>query len=127
MKGGRAVTLPAKAGSTFALIFMGQEIEKLTFPVDGADKCPKCGCEQRIGQQIFNQLKLEGKLQMTAYPKGLQIKVPLFQAILAPLAIKPEIPVIEITFDICKKCKVLYCTRIDLTAMPYEVKPGVNP
>ena len=106
---------------------MEQQIEKLTFPIEGADKCPTCGCEERIGQQILNQLKLEGKLQKDAYPKGLLIKVPLLQSILAPLAIKPEIPVMEITFDVCKKCKTFYGTLIDLTAMPYEVRQGAKP
>lgn len=97
-----------------------QQIEKLAFPIEGADKCPTCGCEERIGQQILNQLKLERKLQMFAYPKGLVIKVPLLQAVVGPLVIKPEIPVIEITFDVCKECKTLYCRKFDLTYMPYK-------
>lgn len=101
---------------------MEQQIEKLTFPIDGADSCPSCGCSERIGQQIINQLKLESKLQMNAYAKGLLIKIPLFQALLGPLQIKPEVPVIEITFDVCKECKQIYCIKVDLTSQQVNVQ-----
>jgi hypothetical protein len=93
---------------------------KCSFPIEGSDRCPSCGCEERIGRQLLDQMKAEGKLQKTAYPKGFVIKVPLFQVLAAPLVVKQEIPVVEITFDVCKECKTLYCTNFDLTAMPYE-------
>jgi len=100
-----------------------QEIEKLTFPIVGAETCPHCGCSERIGQQIINQLKLEAKLQMNAYAKGLVIKIPLFQTLLGPLAITPnEVPVIEITFDVCKECKAIYGLKVDLTSQPVQVR-----
>jgi len=106
---------------------MENQIENLTFPIEGAESCPNCGCSERIGQQIINQLKLEAKLQMSAYAKGLLIKIPLFQALLGPLALKQEVPVIEITFDVCKECKTLYCLKIDLTSQPVEVKRTAFP
>lgn len=100
-----------------------EEKERLKFPIQGAEVCPHCGCKERIGEQLIRELKEDGKLSKMAFPKGaLAIQVPLFDQTRPPLATQIVIPMLQIMFDVCKECKTIYCTDLELTQQPAKVE-----
>lgn len=93
---------------------MTGENEKMKFPIEGADCCPNCGDIERVGQQAIEQLKADKALGEKAFPKGLVLQIPLVDPTRPPLTTHFTIPVLQIRFDVCKKCKTIYCTGADM-------------
>ena len=108
-----------------------EEKERLKFPILGAEVCPNCGSKERVGQKVIQEMKDDGKLSQ-AFPTETMLQVPLFDPTRPPLAATFTIPVLQIHFDVCEKCKTLYCTRINLAQQPTQVQQmpgpiGMNP
>lgn len=101
---------------------MGEE--KTKFPIEGAIKCPSCGSEKQVGQDYLSELEAEGKVPKGAFKDGLVLNIPIMQALMSPVMVNPEIPVLVIAFDICGKCFTIYSRKVDLKFQPIKVKFG---
>lgn len=102
---------------------MAEEKKDMEFPILGHDVCPSCGCEERIAQEYIRQLKREGKLSEKVFPfETLAITLPLMDPTHPPLATHFTIPTLQVHFDVCKECKTIYCTRIELFQQPAMVQ-----
>lgn len=99
-----------------------EEKQEMKFPMPGADVCPNCGSDKRIGQEIINDLKKKGKLRQEIFNNGLALQIPLFDPTHPPLTAFLEIPILTIYFDVCK-CKTIYCTKIDMTMQAAQIRP----
>lgn len=94
--------------------------KSLVFPIKGHDRCPQCGCEERIGQQKITELKQTGVLEEHMFPKGPVWMMPLIDQskpiMVSPLSIeKPKIPILSYFYDVCANtgCLHVYITGID--------------
>lgn len=96
-----------------------EEDPGLKLPVTGADKCPHCGCTERIGRQYIDSLVANGRLLKGSYPKGLVMQIPI-QGVSLGILVKPELPVLNIYYDVCKKCFTMYCTGADEILVPLQ-------
>lgn len=100
--------------------------DKIELPVTGSSVCPKCG-EAGLLAQYFHQLRDEGKLP----PKPIQefmLQIPLLSALTWGLSIKQEVPTVNISLDLCPKCKVVYFTKVEAGGLPIQIQqqgPGL--
>lgn len=103
-------------------------LEKMKFPMTCASKCPKCESEKTITRAYIDQLKAEGKLVKAAYPAGSVMQVAFDQVLNSPLMIRPEVPVLQIGYDVCAECFTMYATNVNLLIVPVQIKKqGVQP
>ena len=110
---------------------MAEENEKkegLQFPIRGHDKCPHCGCEERIGQTKIAELKKEGVLEEHMFPKGPTWSMPLIDQTkpikISPLSItKPKIPILSVYWDVCAnpECVGVYVTGVEFLMHEIEL------
>lgn len=101
-----------------------KEEESVAYPIT-TDKCPTCGSEERLGKQAMDNLKKEGKLNKVSFPDGMLIPVPLVDPRFPPsviLAQSVRIPVMNIFFDVCAKCRTLFCTRFEIVEKELPVQ-----
>ena len=58
---------------------MAEEQEKkgMDFPLQGHDKCPQCGCEERIGRTTIDTLKDNGVLAKPTHDHIIRFAPPL--------------------------------------------------
>jgi len=94
--------------------------EGLQFPIRGHDKCPHCGCAERIGQTTIADLKKEGVLEEHMFPKGPAWALPLIDQtkplMVSPLSItKPKIPILQVFWDVCAnpECLGIFVTGVE--------------
>ena len=101
-----------------------EEKEKMTFPLEGASFCPNCHCEERLLDNILNQLDEEGKLSKASFPNGFAFQVPLFDAKKAQTILSPtiKIPTVYILYDICPECHTMYCVGINVIEQPAQIQ-----
>lgn len=105
-------------------------------PLVPTPECPMCGDwtdlagkplrSVALGAELLAALRAEGKIPKDSYPRGLQLEVPLMEAIqCGVLSTTPTIPVIQIGFDICE-CGIIYCTGLSLRQQAVEMRfmPG---
>lgn len=104
---------------------MEEKEKKLELPMVN-DECPVCKKDEgRCGAEVISQLKEEGKLGKEAFPMGLVLQIPLMDMTKATTLLVGNIikvPTISIYFDVCKKCKVLYCIKFDLVYQDMPVQ-----
>lgn len=96
------------------------EAKRLEFPIQGHDKCPMCGCKERIGQMKIAELVEDGILTAGMFPKGPMEVTPLIDQskpiMVSQFSIeKPKIPILQFFFDYCAnpECLHRYCTGSD--------------
>ena len=101
----------------------------MDFPIEGASLCPQCDSEERVGAQYIQELKDQNKLPADAYPNGLMIPVPFVDVLRSKvLPLRPEVPQLEMYFDVCAACFTLYCTGMGLRMVPVQThSPGPTP
>jgi len=107
------------------------EEKNLDFPIQGHEKCPQCGCKDRIGQTKIAELKKEGIIEETLFPKGsLTWPIPLFDQSkpirVSPLSItNPKIPILSIHWDVCANpdCLAMYITGVDFIMQEVKLPP----
>jgi hypothetical protein len=97
-------------------------LEKMKFPITGAPNCPACHSEKTIARAYIDELKMEGKLPKNAYPAGAAHQIALQEALNSPLMIKPEIPVLQISYEVCADCFTMYATQIQLIIVPVQIQ-----
>jgi hypothetical protein len=102
--------------------------DKIKFPIQGASSCPHCKSTEGEGRRYIRELEESGKIPKGALKEGLELQVPFPQVLAGSSIIEanPKIPVLKIRFDICRKCKLIYCTGIDLILTPiqFQQTPG---
>ncbi len=115
------------------------EEKKLVFPIQGHDKCPNCGCAERLGQMKIAELVQSGQLAEDLFPKGPVWVLPLIDQTkpirVSILSIQvPKIPLLQIYWDVCANtdCLSVYITGVDfimqevrLPEMPIQ-SPGTG-
>ncbi len=94
--------------------------KSLVFPIQGHDKCPHCGGEERIGRSKIAELKRDGLLEEHMFPKGPVWAMPLIDQSkpihISALSIsKPKIPILQVYWDICgnPECVGIYVTAVE--------------
>ncbi len=101
--------------------------DEVKFPIVGAEKCPHCGSTERIGRQYIDGLIAKGHLMKGSYPKGFAFQVPMNGTLIAPLTIKPEIPVVNVYWDICKGCQSLLVSSVEITNVQVNMQQQMPP
>ena len=107
------------------------EEKKLDIPIQGHEKCPQCGCEDRIGQTKIAELKEEGVIDEKLFPEGkLTWPIPLFDQSkpirVSPLSIiNPKVPILSIHWDVCANpdCLNMYITGVDFVMQEVKLPP----
>jgi hypothetical protein len=97
-------------------------LEKMQFPITGASQCPHCTSTKTVIRNYIDELKMSGTLGKNAYPAGGAIQIPFQETLNSPLMIRPEIPVLQISYEVCAECFTMYTTKIQLIIVPVEIK-----
>ena len=107
---------------------MAEEKKKVEYPVKGHDKCPKCGCEDRLGAMKIAELVEEGAISEELFAKGPTWALTLIDQskpiMISPLAItKPKIPIMNIYWDVCAnlECLEVFTTGVDFRTVEVEI------
>ncbi len=103
------------------------ENQYMVFPIKGAEECPTCKCKEGIGRQYIDELKSDGRIGPKAYPDGLQVQIAMTEVLQTKLiTIKPVMPILCMSFEICAECFTWYCTKVNLMQQPVkiQVQPG---
>lgn len=99
-------------------------MEELKFPIEGADSCPSCGSYEKVVEQTIAKLKEDKRLSEKAFPRGVALQVMLFDPMRATMVVSPtfKIPTLMIFYEVCKKCKTIYSTGIELIETPAQMQ-----
>ncbi|KKN52954.1 hypothetical protein LCGC14_0607550 [marine sediment metagenome] len=104
------------------------EKKRMEFPIKGHDKCPDCGCEDRLGQMKIAEMVEEGLIDEKLFPKGptwvLTLIDPSKPIVISPLSItKPKIPIMSFYWDVCAnpECLKIFTTLVDFRMQEIEI------
>lgn len=87
-------------------------------PIEGHDKCPKCGSEERLIANYVAELKESGVISQEAFPNGSGVwEIPFMDLkklslIQTPEAIRP-FPTLRILFDVCGGCMEPFIIKVE--------------
>ena len=94
--------------------------EPLTFPMTW-EKCPVCGDTRQVANEVKEEQKAKGKIG-----PGFNTAIAMLNSlILDPRKIVGQLtaPILTSYLDICAKCGVVYCVRIDRQEQNLAVPP----
>jgi hypothetical protein len=106
------------------------EEKKPQFPIVNEDACcPHCKSTEVIGQAYLDQLEAEGKVPKGSVREGLTMQFPITAILLGSLvSVKPEMPVVCISVDICASCFTVYARKVWVIMQPVQVRmQGIPP
>ncbi len=104
-----------------------EERQKLELPIVN-NECPICHGQERLGRQLIDDLKKEGKLHPDSFQEGSMVlnvmladpkhppKPLLNSRLLSNPTAKPtfKVPIMRVYLDVCTECKAIYCTKFTL-------------
>ncbi len=87
-------------------------------PVECYDKCPDCGCEERLVANFVAELKEKGVISQESFLTGAGVwEIPFIDLKKVSLIQTPEpikmYPTLRIIWDICAECYKLYILRVE--------------
>lgn len=104
-----------------------EEIKKMEFPIQGADKCPHCGSTDKKVGAYFDELERTNKVPQGSLAGGAKFQIPIVQVLTGGLTVG-RIPVISIYWEVCGKCFTFYVTKVDIDSQQVQVQgPQMNP
>lgn len=107
---------------------MSEEQVVRSYPINGHERCPRCGSEERLGREKILELIEDDILEQGMFEKGPCWQIPLVDPnktiMLGVLSIeKPKIPFFLVYWDVCGNpdCLHLYVTYIDFIMQEIEI------
>ncbi len=89
-------------------------------PIECHDKCPDCGCEERLVANFVAELKEKGVISQESFPTGAGVlEIPFIDLKKVSLIQTPEpikmYPTLRIIWDICAnpECHTFYVLRVE--------------
>lgn len=87
-------------------------------PIECHDKCPECGCEERLVANFVAELKEKGVISQESFPKGAGVwELPFLDLKKVSLIQTPEpikiFPTLRILWDICAECHKVYILSVE--------------
>lgn len=87
-------------------------------PIECHDKCPECGCEERLVANFVAELKEKGVISQESFPTGAGVwEIPFIDLKKVSLIQTPEpikmYPTLRIIWDICAQCHKPYILRVE--------------
>lgn len=96
----------------------------LKFPFEFKE-CPVCRCPDTVCRMVGEEMKKKGKIPKEAFFSMEKTITPL-----ATSALQVASPALLSHYDVCAKCGIRYCTRVDKATMGLQgtgLPPGFNP
>lgn len=87
-------------------------------PIECHDKCPECGCEERLVANFVAELKEKGVLSQESFPRAAGVwEIPFIDLKKVSLIQTPEpikiFPTLRIIWDICAECHKVYILSVE--------------
>jgi len=87
-------------------------------PIECHDKCPECGCEERLVANFVAELKEKGVISEDSFPRAAGVwEIPFIDIKKASLIQTPEpvkiFPTLRILWDVCAECHKVYVLSVE--------------